>query len=143
LKYLNSWNFLDGHICGVEGDVVEFSPALVKVFDELLVNASDNTVRDKSCRNIEVEIDPLRPFIRVRNDGQGLPVEVHPTEVIDTTSHFSYLTIFFPLSAFHHVLLFGWYFVQGIYVPELIFGHLLTGSNFDDTSGKLTGGRHG
>lgn len=30
-----------------------------------------------------------------------------------------------------------------IYVPELIFGHLLTGSNFNDTKKKTTGGRNG
>ncbi|KAJ5272937.1 DNA topoisomerase II eukaryotic-type [Penicillium angulare] len=32
---------------------------------------------------------------------------------------------------------------EGIYVPELIFGHLLTGSNYDDTQQKVTGGRNG
>jgi hypothetical protein len=30
-----------------------------------------------------------------------------------------------------------------IYVPELIFGNLLTGSNFDDKEQKTTGGRNG
>lgn len=30
-----------------------------------------------------------------------------------------------------------------IWVPTLIFGHLLTGSNFDDTEAKTTGGRNG
>ena len=30
-----------------------------------------------------------------------------------------------------------------IYVPELIFGQLLTGSNFDDNESKTTGGRNG
>lgn len=30
-----------------------------------------------------------------------------------------------------------------MYVPELIFGHLLTGSNFDDDEKKTTGGRNG
>lgn len=30
-----------------------------------------------------------------------------------------------------------------MYVPELIFGHLLTGSNFDDDEKKVTGGRNG
>ena len=30
-----------------------------------------------------------------------------------------------------------------IYVPELIFGHLLTSSNYDDTKKKVTGGRNG
>ena len=29
------------------------------------------------------------------------------------------------------------------YVPELVLGHVLTGSNFDDDAGQLTGGRHG
>lgn len=32
---------------------------------------------------------------------------------------------------------------EGIYVPELIFGHLLTSSNYDDTQQKVTGGRNG
>jgi len=30
-----------------------------------------------------------------------------------------------------------------MYVPELLFGHLLTGSNFNDEQKRLTGGRHG
>ena len=31
----------------------------------------------------------------------------------------------------------------GVYVPELIFGHLLTSSNYDDTQERTTGGRNG
>lgn len=30
-----------------------------------------------------------------------------------------------------------------IYIPEMIFGHLLTGSNFDDDEKKIVGGRNG
>ncbi len=30
-----------------------------------------------------------------------------------------------------------------IYVPELIFGHLLTGSNYNDDEKKVVGGRNG
>jgi len=30
-----------------------------------------------------------------------------------------------------------------IYIPEMIFGHLLTGSNFDDDQKKIVGGRNG
>jgi DNA gyrase/topoisomerase IV subunit B len=30
-----------------------------------------------------------------------------------------------------------------IQIPELIFGHLLTGTNFDDHSTRITGGSHG
>ncbi|XP_075262608.1 DNA topoisomerase 2-alpha-like isoform X2 [Convolutriloba macropyga] len=32
---------------------------------------------------------------------------------------------------------------EKMYVPSLIFGHLLTSSNFDDTQKKVTGGRNG
>lgn len=32
---------------------------------------------------------------------------------------------------------------ERVYVPELIFGHLLTGSNYDDNEKKVTGGRNG
>ncbi|KAJ7630419.1 DNA topoisomerase II [Roridomyces roridus] len=32
---------------------------------------------------------------------------------------------------------------EKVYIPELIFGHLLAGSSFDDNEKKLTGGRNG
>ena len=32
---------------------------------------------------------------------------------------------------------------HNIYVPELIFGHLLTSTNYDDTEKRITGGRNG
>eukprot|EP01135_Chromosphaera_perkinsii_P010658 Nk52_evm58s2192 gene=Nk52_evmTU58s2192 len=33
--------------------------------------------------------------------------------------------------------------VENVYVPELIFGHLLTSSNYNDNEKKVTGGRNG
>jgi len=32
---------------------------------------------------------------------------------------------------------------EGVYVPEMIFGHLLTSSNYNDNEKKTTGGRNG
>ena len=32
---------------------------------------------------------------------------------------------------------------EGMYVPSMIFGHLLTSSNYDDKQKKVTGGRNG
>ena len=91
-------------------------PALIKVFDEILVNASDHhLLHPKLCTRIDVIIDPgsddRKPYIRVVNDGLGIPVQIHKTEKM--------------------------------YVPEMLFGNLLTGSNFDDTQKRITGGRHG
>ena len=98
-------------------------PALLKVFDEILVNASDNHLRHPgSCDRIDVvinrgEVDPsssssmTRPYISVSNNGRSIPVRMHK--------------------------------VENMYVPELLFGHLLTGSNFNDDQRTLTGGRHG
>jgi len=91
-------------------------PALIKVFDEILVNASDNRLRHPgTCTRIDVVIHPggdgQPAFVQVHNDGMGIPVERHETE--------------------------------RMYVPELLFGHLLTGSNFDDSEKRVTGGRHG
>lgn len=96
---------------------VEYVPALYKIFDEIIVNAVDNKVRDPSMKHLDVTIDAgskangFKPWISVHNDGSGIPVQFHKQEQV--------------------------------YVPELVLGHLLTGSNFDDTSARLTGGRHG
>jgi DNA topoisomerase-2 len=32
---------------------------------------------------------------------------------------------------------------EKIFVPEMVFGHMLTSSNYDDTIKKVTGGRNG
>jgi DNA topoisomerase-2 len=90
---------------------VNFVPGLYKIFDEIIVNAADNKQRDPTMSKIEVTINEEEGFIRVWNNGSGIPVVVHQE--------------------------------HQIYVPELIFGNLLTGSNFDDEEAKTTGGRNG
>jgi len=32
---------------------------------------------------------------------------------------------------------------EKVYIPELVFGHMLTSSNYDDNEQKVTGGRNG
>ncbi|GAA5856986.1 hypothetical protein JCM8547_008496 [Rhodosporidiobolus lusitaniae] len=88
-----------------------FVPGLYKIVDEILVNAADNKVRDATMTELRVTIDAETNTISVKNDGKGIPVEIHATE--------------------------------GIYIPELIFGQLLTSSNYDDDEDKVTGGRNG
>ena len=89
-------------------DFIGMSPAMLKIFDEILVNAFDEHMRDAKMNTIEVTIEENR--ITVRNN-KCIPVIVHPKEKM--------------------------------YVPELIFGHLLTSSNYDDTKDRYTGGRNG
>lgn len=90
---------------------VRYVPGLYKIVDEILVNANDHKVRDPSLREIRVSLDPVEGRITIRNDGSGIPVEIHRE--------------------------------HGVYVPELVFGHLLTSSNYDDADKKVTGGRNG
>ncbi|KAI5954990.1 TOP2 [Candida jiufengensis] len=90
---------------------VSIVPGLYKIFDEILVNAADNKIRDPTMRNIKVKIDPENNVIQVYNDGRGIPIEMHTKEKM--------------------------------WIPELIFGNLLTSSNYDDDEKKVTGGRNG
>ena len=83
---------------------------LYKIFDEVIVNAADNTVRDKKCNKIEVTIDKNSGEISVWNNGSTIPIEIHKD--------------------------------YNIYVPELIFGNLLTSGNYDQ-KGKTVGGKNG
>lgn len=93
---------------------ISYSPGLYKIFDELIVNAYDQTLRDKSVSKINVLINKEKNLIQVENDGKGIDVIIHPK--------------------------------YKIYVPELIFGNLLTSTSFDENKGeygKITGGIHG
>ncbi|KAJ3062103.1 DNA topoisomerase 2, partial [Podochytrium sp. JEL0797] len=90
---------------------ISYVPGLFKIFDEILVNAADNKIRDPTMNSIKVTIDTENNRISILNNGRGVPIEMHAKEQV--------------------------------YVPELIFGHLLTSSNYDDSEKKVTGGRNG
>ena len=96
----------------IEKKSIKYNPALLKIFDEALVNASDAAVNDKTCDYIKVEYNKELGYISIENNGENsIPVEVHPD---------------------HKVL-----------VPSMIFGELLTSSNYDDKEERTTGGRNG
>lgn len=56
---------------------ITYTPGLLKIFDEILVNAADNAERVKNCQEINVTIDPASNTISVSNDGDGIPVVIH------------------------------------------------------------------
>lgn len=90
---------------------IKMVPGFYKIFDEILVNAADNKIRDPNMKVLKVNIDQEKNVISVYNDGKGIPIERHDKEKM--------------------------------YIPELIFGNLLTSSNYDDDEKKVTGGRNG
>lgn len=59
---------------------ITFSPGLYKLFDEALVNAYDQTIRDQSLTKIMVDISDTE--ISIYNDGIGIDVLLHPKEKI-------------------------------------------------------------
>lgn len=88
---------------------ITYVPGLLKIFDEILVNAADNKQRDPNMKNIKVTLQ--EQSITIENDGFGIPVELH---------------------AEHNV-----------YIPQMVFGELLTGDNYDDSEERVVGGRNG
>ena len=91
--------------------MVEYSPAFLKVFDEVLTNALDHSNRDTTVDKIRIDYDTITGKISVLNNGSGVPVVVHKE--------------------------------HNLYVPELIFGHLLSGSNYDDSQQRIGAGVNG
>lgn len=105
---------------------IKYVPGLYKIFDEILVNAADNYQRDSSMNGLKVTIDPENNVISVWNNGQGRfdSMFVKGSWLIDLSG------IPVEIHAEH-----------GVYIPEMIFGELLTSSNYDDKVKKVTGGK--
>ena len=62
---------------------VAFNPGFYKIFDEIIVNARDALVRSQKATPIKhIEISVLRTgsaiTIDVENDGDGIPIQIHP-----------------------------------------------------------------
>lgn len=68
------------------------------------MNAVDNKQRCPEMTTIKVSVDKKTNTISIYNDGDGIPVAIHPE--------------------------------YKVYIPSLIFGQLLSGTNFDDNSKK-------
>jgi DNA topoisomerase-2 len=93
---------------------LKYSPALLKIFDEILVNAIDrNSLHPKQVNSISVAIDKVSGSVTIENNGPlgGIGVRMHEKE--------------------------------GLWNPELVFGHLLTSTNYDDSQKRIVGGRNG
>ena len=97
---------------------IKYIPALYKLFDEIIVNSYDHSVRMKNSnqpnKNLVTKVDVSITEdgqITVNNDGQGIDVAVHPE--------------------------------TKIYIPEMIFGNMRTSTNYNKDEKKITGGKNG
>lgn len=96
---------------------IKYTPGLYKIFDEILVNAIDHSFRLKTRENSN-----LVKNIKVNIDKeQGLFEVTNDGEGIDIDIHPEHK----------------------LYIPELIFGHMLTSTNYDDNEEKTVGGQNG
>ena len=59
---------------GIARVLVEVSPALMKIVDEILQNALDRQHKDAAMKRIDVCVDVAAGRVVVRNDGLGMPV---------------------------------------------------------------------
>lgn len=96
---------------------VEYIAGLFKMFDEIVANAIDHSIRlekDENAsqvKNIKITIDKTTGIIEVNNDGEGIEIVIHPE--------------------------------HKIYIPQLIFGNLLTSTNYDENVERLGQGTNG
>ena len=59
---------------------VLYNPAFIKLFDEIIVNASDQSIRTGKVKTIKINIDDEK--VEVENDGPSIPIELHPEEKV-------------------------------------------------------------
>lgn len=97
---------------------IQYIPGLYKIYDEIIVNAYDQYTRLSLMKNVK---DPVT-MIKVSIDRQNNTISVYnngegiPVDIHKKTK---------------------------MYVPEMIFGMLLTSSNYSKDEKKLTGGKNG
>jgi DNA topoisomerase-2 len=96
-------------------ETIAVNPGFYKLIDELLVNAHDHAIRLRS-KNSE---DPVKK-INVLCDTNGFTIE-NDGEPIDVAEHPDHK----------------------VWIPQMIFGELLTSTNYNKDEKKLVGGKNG
>jgi DNA topoisomerase-2 len=66
----------------MENKEITYVPGLFKIFDEIIVNAADNKVRDPKMSLIKIQIDKEKNEISVFNNGKGTCFEKNIKKVI-------------------------------------------------------------
>lgn len=98
---------------------LKYNPGIVKLFDEIVLNASDHARENPNASEgnpsgkkvTSICVIANETSLSIYNNGSGIPTGIHPE--------------------------------YNVHVPELIFSHFLTGSNYDDTTKRLKAGLNG
>lgn len=110
--------FDDGKIVS---KLISVNPGLYKLFDEGIVNCRDHAVRCKQAI-VDGKPDTLPvSYIDIGISDDGVITLINDGNGIDVAEHPEYK----------------------IWIPELIFGHLRTSTNYDKTEKKIVGGKNG
>ncbi len=100
----------------VEQSISNFNPGFYKLIDELLVNAHDHVVRLNQRKS-----DTPVKNIEISVEDKKRVIIRNDGESIDVEKHPEY----------------------DVYIPQMIFGELLTSTNYDKDEKKLVGGKNG
>ena len=101
----------------IVSEEIDFNPALFKLFDEGIVNCRDHVLR--MAQNQGENIIPVTQIsIKIENNTITM---LNNGNGIDVEKHPEY----------------------NIWIPELIFGHLRTSTNYNKNEKKITGGKNG
>ena len=100
---------------------ISYIPALFKLFDEGIVNCRDHVIRMmQAVQNGAPNTLPVS-YIDIAIQDDGTIIMINDGNGIDVAEHPEYK----------------------IWIPELIFGHLRTSTNYDKTEKKIVGGKNG
>jgi DNA topoisomerase-2 len=100
---------------------ISYIPGLFKLFDEGIVNCRDHVIRMQSKIDANVENSLPVSYIDIAIQEDGTIVMINDGNGIDVVQHPEYKT----------------------WVPELIFGHLRTSTNYNKEEKKIVGGKNG
>ena len=100
---------------------ISYIPGLFKLFDEGIVNCRDHVVRMQSKIDANVNNSLPVTYIDIAIQEDGTIIMINDGNGIDVVQHPEYKT----------------------WVPELIFGHLRTSTNYNKEEKKIVGGKNG
>jgi DNA topoisomerase-2 len=100
---------------------IQYIPALFKLFDEGIVNCRDHAIRMEKALSENVMQSLPVTYIDVSIQEDGTITMINDGNGIDVAQHPEHK----------------------LWIPEMIFGHLRTSTNYDKTEKKIVGGKNG